>query len=268
MTDPQVAEATRTFAAAVGQALGRLVVGVYVTGSATTDAFDWNSSDIDLFVVLERPPSSTDLAEIEALHARLNERFEWARLLEVDYAGRGQLREYGIDDDVVSRSPKRGLRLGPSAAGADDILGVREFGRALVGPAPASVFPQVSTTAFQASTVAYLDDLFGRPRSRPAADDDERAEWIVNIARCCHRLATGRLAPKPEACAWLSEQDQALAPILSDAVAGAAGDREAAARSRSAFEQLAWRVQVLRSEGVLKEHGSRACAPHDEIIGD
>ena len=66
--------------------LGENLVGVYLTGSLSYDAFNYETSDIDLTVILQSPISASELSAIKQLHTQMEGKFEkWSRRLECSY---------------------------------------------------------------------------------------------------------------------------------------------------------------------------------------
>ena len=62
------------------------LVGVYLTGSLSYDAFNYETSDIDLTVILKTPISASELAAIKQLHKQMESQFEkWSKRLECSY---------------------------------------------------------------------------------------------------------------------------------------------------------------------------------------
>jgi len=62
------------------------LVGIYLTGSLSYDAFHYDRSDIDLTVILKIPISSTELEAIKNFHKQNETKFnKWAKRLECTY---------------------------------------------------------------------------------------------------------------------------------------------------------------------------------------
>ncbi|MDA0745551.1 MAG: hypothetical protein O2954_03475 [bacterium] len=62
------------------------LVGVYITGSLSYQAFIYDSSDIDFTVLVQRPVFCTELHSLRRLHQEIEGQFEkWARRLECSY---------------------------------------------------------------------------------------------------------------------------------------------------------------------------------------
>ena len=62
------------------------MLGVYLTGSLSYDAFNYNSSDIDVTVIVHHPVAAAELASIARLHTEIEGKFaKWARRFECSY---------------------------------------------------------------------------------------------------------------------------------------------------------------------------------------
>jgi hypothetical protein len=227
----------RAFRDGLAAALGDDLVGVYLTGSAVTAAFE-ATSDLDLFVVSRARLSEPQIERLRALHRRLARDAPWGSRLDVEYGGLDQLRPDGIDGTTVFLVPGGELEHGTSVSAADDVYGVREYGVAVHGPPPREVFPPVSRETYVESRQAYLADLVTREERRPDASDRDLALWSLEIARCLFGLESGALCSKREAARWLSERDPSLEGLLEDALAAGRGDDAAAERARSGYRTL------------------------------
>jgi predicted nucleotidyltransferase len=65
---------------------GENLMGVYLTGSLSYDAFNYGSSDIDVTVILQHPVAPGELDAIRTLHATIYRDFnKWARRFECSY---------------------------------------------------------------------------------------------------------------------------------------------------------------------------------------
>jgi predicted nucleotidyltransferase len=224
--------------------LGSELVGVYLTGSATTREFESATSDLDVVVVTRGRLTPRLVADLRQMHVELGRQTAWGRRLEVEYAGKDQFRPDGIAGEAAFISPGEELRTGESVSAADDMLGVRVRGIALYGPPAHDVFPDVDWETFVASQRNYLADLFTRDSREPNATDDEYAEWSLNIARCLCEIETGALTSKRAATEWLAEQDSRVAPTLRAVLAARREEAGAATTARLGYRDL---VECARS---------------------
>lgn len=62
------------------------LIGIYLTGSLSYEAFNYNRSDIDLTVILKNPISPVELEAIKHFHVQIEEKFQqWAKRFECSY---------------------------------------------------------------------------------------------------------------------------------------------------------------------------------------
>jgi predicted nucleotidyltransferase len=157
-----VRAAMATYADGLRARLRDLVVGLYVMGSAVTPDFQPATSDIDAFVVLRNPLDAKNLHNLKALHRDLQGKTPYGNRLDIEYVAVDQLRPWGVEGDSASISPREQLRIGPSKAAADDLLGARSLGVVIFGPPAEEIFPVVDREMFVASQRNWLDDLTKR----------------------------------------------------------------------------------------------------------
>ena len=96
--------------------LGRRLVGLYLIGSALTEDFDTEISDLDLVAVLAEEPDQGDLPRFDAIHHRFSLRNRgWAGRLEVVYVSRSTPRSPGTNrGQLAVVSPDEPLNLQPA----------------------------------------------------------------------------------------------------------------------------------------------------------
>ncbi|MBI5933243.1 MAG: DUF4111 domain-containing protein [Chloroflexi bacterium] len=74
------------FVEGVSPIFGENLIGVYLTGSLSYNAFNYETSDIDLTVILKTPISASELSAIKQFHARMEKQFKkWSQRLECSY---------------------------------------------------------------------------------------------------------------------------------------------------------------------------------------
>jgi hypothetical protein len=74
------------FVEGVAPIFGENLTGVYLTGSLSYNAFNYETSDIDLTVILKSPISTNELSAVKQLHSEMERRFEqWSKRLECSY---------------------------------------------------------------------------------------------------------------------------------------------------------------------------------------
>jgi Aminoglycoside adenylyltransferase, C-terminal domain len=80
------------FTEGIARIFGEDLTGIYLTGSLSYNAFNYNRSDIDVTVIIQHPVVPRELDAIRALHTALVQRFnKWARRFECSYTPVGIL---------------------------------------------------------------------------------------------------------------------------------------------------------------------------------
>jgi len=221
----------RAFASGVSEALADNLLALYVFGSYAAGDFVPESSDIDFLGITCRPLDTVEADRLAVLHERLTRDVGWGGRLEGGYAARHQIRDWGLEGPIAAVEPGRSLQPSvPSDYSADNMLALREHGRALAGPPPADLIPPVSRQVLERALREYLAELLGRAE-RAAAEpvapahadsvtsEAELSERLLNAARCLYGLHTGRLSTKTEAAAWLAGALPNVTPALQTALA-------------------------------------------------
>ena len=130
----------------VREATGDNFVGAYVCGSLALGAFNPNTSDVDLLIVVERPVSETEFASLDALHKRIPlEGNEFAWPYEVSYLDRQMLRRFEPGSRHVRAGRVVGFGWQPHRQNwVIERWVVREKGIVLAGPDPKTLIDPVA----------------------------------------------------------------------------------------------------------------------------
>jgi len=147
------------FADRLHELLGERLVGVYLGGSLVMGDFIEGSSDYDLLVVVSGDLSSADLSRLAALHDHLVDELPDAIRLEGDYVPREALRPVGTTRPVPFFRQGRLQPEPESMLSADNIANMRQDGISVVGPAPASVLPEVSAEQIREAVRQMLREI-------------------------------------------------------------------------------------------------------------
>lgn len=203
-------------------ALGANFFAAYLQGSFAVG--DWDSdSDVDWVIAVERDITDAELPDLQALHARLYRLTSpWAQHLEGSYiprkilkrrtSERHQLLFLGNTEDALERSDH------------DDTAIVRwvtrEYGIALVGPAPATLIDPVSADDLRQDVLENMREWADEIHAG-AYRTDNRWAWafvVLTYCRMLHTLQTGRVASKVASARWaMRTLDREWAPLIQRA---------------------------------------------------
>lgn len=208
--------------------LGDNLVGIYVHGSIAFDCFTWEKSDVDFIAVVRDPlEHSEQVALIRALMTRtpdappkglemsvvLEEHcrdFVYPTPFELHFSN-AHREDYAADIDGHCRVLHGGVD--PDLAAHFSVI--RAVGRVLCGPAVDDVFGPVPREAVLDSVLADVGE-FG----------DEPLYHTLNLCRTLALVEEGLTLSKAQGARWATERFPEYRPLLENALACYASDRE------------------------------------------
>ena len=205
------------------------LVGIYLYGSLTQEAFDSKRSDIDCIVVTKRALSDAQFKKLRAwltLNAKSN---PWTSRLQASFLLR--------DKVLTANSPSclyQFGRLKRSRSDGNPIIwmNVLRSGEILYGPRPESFVPPITREIlFRAleREVGYLrEEIIENPRSKWRDVAFYRAYAVLTLCRILYSFNTGTIVSKQRAARWAMKH---LPPqwieLILQALASDAGKRRA-----------------------------------------
>lgn len=183
--------------------LGRNLVGLYVYGSLTQDAFDVRRSDIDCVAVVHRRLSPAVVSRLRTNLRRLRRRACWMQRLQLTILIRRELLQFNGDGWLYQFG-----RLTHTGSDGNPIIwtNVLQSGHVVFGADPRAFVPPITPGLMRAALqreIGYLrTELITKRdsewRSRPAY----RRYAVLTLCRILYTLETGRVGSKPTAAAW------------------------------------------------------------------
>jgi len=203
---------------------GQRLTGIYLTGSLSYDAFNYNSSDIDVTVMLQGSVNDLELDAIKYFHANLVQRFDkWVKRFECSYTPVGMLSEilppgsrpwyWGGDDILYAEAP----------FGNEWIINnylLYNHAVALVGPDFKQLMPPVDIVEVQKACVR---DLFTewepkRTQGKWLKDSHYERYFILNLCRILYSIMCRAAGSKKTAASWVkSNYPERWAALISAA---------------------------------------------------
>lgn len=197
---------------AVQTALGDNLIGAYLQGSFAVGDFD-GDSDVDFLAAIRTELSAAQLAELQAVHARIYDLpSPWAQHLEGSYFPEDALRRVeptGAPPWYLDNTSKVLVR-----SGHDDTLVVRwvtrERGIILAGPDPKTLIDPVPADDLRREVLRMMRTM----REWAEGLFDGRSlignRWaqpftILMYCRMLHTLHTGRIGSKLAGAQWAKE---------------------------------------------------------------
>jgi hypothetical protein len=181
------------------------LVGAYLYGSAIEGDFLPALSDLDLVIVTARPTDDLPFDRFAGVVERLQAREpEWADRLDLTFVSRQALADVdagGSGGRFVEISHLEALK--PMAEAKDwseTWYLARHADRALVGPPPAEVFPEIPTQAFLSDVVRGLDGFIAK--IRPESTAEQVAYRVITLCRLLRSLESRAICSKQEGLDW------------------------------------------------------------------
>lgn len=189
-------------------AMGDRPLGVYLHGSLALEAFDPETSDVDVVVVLDGTVTDADLAPVSEIHRSLPPCPAYS--LEVSYMSANVARRW--DPRNCGHLEFDSERLKAEPQGPDSVFMrhvAREKGVVLAGPAASEFFDPIHPDDLRSAARRTLANWW-RPMLDPASTyhrllSDDPLYQTYGILTMCRALCTirvGDVVSKPVAAAW------------------------------------------------------------------
>jgi predicted nucleotidyltransferase len=196
----------RELVTSVQAILGDNFIGAYLQGSFAFGGWDIHS-DVDFLVAIDHEISKTDLAALQAMHARIYDlESNWAQHLEGSYFPKETLRR-----DDPTRAPLLYLdntsrELIRSDHDNTRVVRwvVRERGITLAGPDPHELIDPISADDLRQEVLATMRDWAEEIFANRYEIDNRWAQPFIVLSYCrmLHTLQTGRIESKPVGAQW------------------------------------------------------------------
>ena len=188
--------------------LGSHLIGMYLDGSLTSDAFD-QASDIDFIVVTDEEVSGELFLALQAMHDRMATVDScWAIQLEGSYISQRALRRYdpthALHPNIERGTGERLKMLDHDAALVIHMAIVCERGIPLLGPASQTLIDPISPADLQQAMLSMLPAWATHLLHEPAqlAARGYQSYVVLSLCRVLYTLHYGTVASKPAAARW------------------------------------------------------------------
>lgn len=187
--------------------LGKNLVGIYVYGSLTQNAFNPKRSDIDCIVATNRELSDAQFQRLGEWLACAADANRWGARLQITFL---------IKNEILTMNSKGCLfqfgRLERSGSDGNPIIwmNVLKSGLVLYGPRPDSFVPAITPEIlFEAleREVGYLrEEIIEKPESKWRNVPSYRAYAVLTLCRILYSYRKGTIVSKPRAARWAIKQ--------------------------------------------------------------
>jgi len=222
---PEVHELLALLKQGIQTTLGESLVGLYLDGSLARGGFD-SASDIDFVAVTESELSPEQFQALHDLHMALGQQPHRLALdIEGFYVSREAVRRYNPRHARfanLERGPGEQLKWVDQDQYWDVHRSVlREYGRALLGPPPASLIDPISPDGLRRTMGSAIEEWGGYVLGRPqlVSQPGYQPYAVLTICRMLYTLNQGEIAAKKEAAAWALESLPARwQPLITQAL--------------------------------------------------
>jgi hypothetical protein len=229
---PEVNRVVEGLRAALVDALGDELAGLYLSGSLALGGFDPPSSDLDVLVATTGTLDEAAVQRLAALHATLRAAGGWPGRLEVVYLPVTTLRRYDPSDQgsYPIAASDRVFALGrQSPTWVLDRWIAREHGLLVAGPRPSSLIDPIGPQALQVAVRKLLLSFWAGQLDGPAPawlrPRSYQAFAVLSMCRALYCLEHGKVISKPAAAAWASRRLGPPWPELVDRALGWRADQ-------------------------------------------
>lgn len=195
--------------------LGNDLVGIYLYGSLTQNAFDAERSDIDCIVITKSELIEEQFKRLESWFERSMYQNPWTARLQMEFLIRDEVL---VMDSKASLYQFGRLRRGGSDGNPIIWTNILESGIVLYGP-PASTFvPEITLDLVRAALcreVEYLRQEIENPEGEWRKMPKYRIYAVMTLCRTIYTHANSNVVSKPVAAAWAVD---CLPPDLRDLV--------------------------------------------------
>ena len=203
--------------------LGNELIGLYLDGSLALGDFDPETSDVDFLAAIARPLSPDQFAALADMHRQMRDSGRpFAAEVEGSYIPLPALRRHDPADATfanLERGPDEVLKY--KTHHSDWVIHrytVREHGRALFGPPPATLIDPIAPDVVRRATIDVLRSWWGTADAVSyirAAPPGGLSFIALTMCRALYALERGEVVSKPAAADWaLRTQDARWRPLI------------------------------------------------------
>lgn len=195
----------------VRRIISEKLIGVYLTGSFSYGDFNYDSSDVDLIVIVKEPCTHPEIDQIKALHRKIEAQYpRWAERVECSYTPVEMFK-----NTLPPKDPRPwyggGIFYEEAPYGNEWIINsylLYKHGIPLMGPDVKELIPLVSMIEVQK---ACIRDLF--QEWVPKIEDVEwfnnshyQSYFVMNLCRILYTVICGATASKKVSATWVKKE--------------------------------------------------------------
>jgi streptomycin 3"-adenylyltransferase len=186
--------------------LGDTLLGIYLYGSISYNAFDVKKSDVDIIAVIRRPFTDKEFKKLQQFYkTRLDKK--WLKRLEMDYTPYSTLNNFPAvlkkEFQATHFAHNKLQRKAPSDGGNPiNWLNIRQLGITLFGPPPQTFVPKITGEIIFASQHRAFREMKSLYSKWMKRDIWHQTYMVVMMCRIACALREKRILSKRSAAQW------------------------------------------------------------------
>lgn len=204
-----VNELIEFYVEAIIRTLGENLLGVYLTGSLSYAAFRYETSDIDLLVIMHRPLLQAEVQAVRRIHQEIARKFDrWSKRLESSYTPIGMLSELYPPKEPRPYWGGDGVFYEAAPYGNEWIINnylLYRHGVALYGPDVRELIRPVDIVEVQKASIRDLfQEWEPKTKNEQWFENSHYATYFVlNLCRILYTVMNKDAGSKSTAAAWV-----------------------------------------------------------------
>jgi hypothetical protein len=224
----QVSALLKELTEALRVVLDQNLVGIYLYGSLTQNAFNLERSDVDCIVVTHRELTDTQFSQLDGWFNRVGLEHSWAARLQVSFL----LRDHILTTTAGGNCLYQFGRLSRVGSDGNPIIwmNVLKSGVVLLGPPADSFVPPITSEMLRAALgreARYLrEEIVEKQDSEWRDVPAYRVYAVLTLCRILYSHTRGTVVSKPKAAEWaFSALPDRWHAVIAEALAADAGGR-------------------------------------------
>lgn len=219
---PDVNEVLSAITKEIVDILEENLVGIYLMGSLTYDAFIPENSDLDLVVILKDPAPTQQLSLLKKMHHQIeSEHQKWVKRIECSYVPLDMLPNI-LPPSIPRPYFGEGVFYPQATYGNEWLINqylLYEYGIPLVGPDFKILIKPVDIKDVQQACIKDLYDEW-QPKMNDAAwlsNSHYQSYLVLNLCRILYTILCGAVASKAMSAAWVKSKYPQWRPLIETA---------------------------------------------------
>lgn len=198
------------------------LTGIYLYGSLVLGDFNYKTSDIDVFVILDTDINQDSFKKLNLIHQKLVEKYSfWFSRAEIVYACLNSLKNFKTErNDIAVISPRKPFSI--KNAGYDWLINyylLQNYSMVISGPHPQVIIPKISKNEF-ASCISQEAIEWAKPSSIEKINGsiDHQYNTVLALCRVYCFICNGENVSKQKAAYFVASKMKKWDTLINNAL--------------------------------------------------